>query len=133
MDSFIDDIHYCVKNATFRPKNTKVKPRKPWITPAILKSIEHKELLYNIWIKNKHIDEHKTEYKIYEKILHKVIKAAKNNYEINKAEKSSKDSKTLWSYINEKLGNKTKKCKIEKIKIGNDVTTTDPVVMADEF
>lgn len=132
IDSLIKDIHFCVDNATFSPTKSKSKPRKLWMTSALLKSIKHKEFLYNIWKRNKQSDLLKVEYKTYEKILQKVIKAAKNNYEINKAKRSSENSKKLWSYINDKLGNKTKSCKIEKIKIGNDISF-DTHDIANEF
>lgn len=132
IDTLVNDINYCIHKATFTKLMNKVKARKPWITAAILKSIEHKELLYKIWVNNKQSQKLKTEYKIYEKILQKVLKAAKNSYEIDKAKKSSGDSKKLWTYINDKLGKKSKNPKIEKIKLNNEYAT-DPVLMADIF
>lgn len=37
-------------------------------------------------------------------MVHKVIKEAKNNYEIKIAPNSRKNSKNLWCYINKKWG-----------------------------
>lgn len=132
IDNLINDIHYCIGKATFTVNFAKKKFRKPWITSGILISIKQKELLYNMWKKNKQSAVLKSEYKTYERVLRNVIKTARNEYETSRAKKSSKDTKTLWAYINEKMGKKAKKCIIENIVVENK-TVTDQVCMANEF
>lgn len=85
-------------------KKCKSIPRKASVSSAIPISIKH--LYKNTWNTNKNSEWLTTEYKIYEKILNKVIKKAKKEYEIKQ-----------WIYINNKLGNPTNLSKIEKIKI----------------
>lgn len=63
--------------------------------------------------KNKLSEIPKSEYKFYEKILRNVIKAAKNEFEISRAKRSCKDTKKIWTYIDEKMEKKAKKCNIE--------------------
>lgn len=111
----IADIKTCIVSATNKIKKSKLIIRKPWITPALLKSIKHKEHLYNLYKINKNCHNLKKEYMDYNKLLQKLIREAKNRHEIHIAEKSSKDPRKLWSYVNEKLGKKKqKKLKLNK-------------------
>lgn len=102
----ISRIKQCIEIALVKIKKTKTVFRKPWMTEAIFKSIAHKEFLYNLWKQNKTSDILKNEYKTYEKILQKVIKVAKETFEIKKADESTRNPKKLWKYINDKLGKK---------------------------
>ena len=79
-----------------------------WITKAIIVSCKKKELLYNLWKKNKESTTLKKEYMDYAKILNRVIKDAKVTYEKNRINDISNNSKKLWNIINEKIGKKQK-------------------------
>ena len=51
----------------------------------------------------------KSEYRNYVKILNKVIKDAKINYESHKVVSCSDNPKKLWKFINSKLAKKKKR------------------------
>lgn len=135
INSFISEIQNSINLAktTKKIKDKTKDIRKPWITPAIYKSIKHKELLYNLWKKSNNCISLKIEYTKYEKVLKKVLVVAKNNFEVLEAERLSLDSKKLWSFINSKIGRtKIKSSTIEKIKTRNR-TVTESHDIADSF
>lgn len=130
---FISNIKLCIDMASVKIKKSKFLYRKPWMTPAIFKSIENKEYLYNLWKNNKHSVYHKNLYREYEKQLQKIIRAVKAKYEIEAAQKSTNNTKNLWNYINKKLGKNNKKiCNINKIKVDNNILE-DQNDIADAF
>lgn len=113
-------IKKCIEKATTKIRKSKNIYRKPWMTSAILKSIEHKEFLYNLWKDNSSLAVLKNEYLSYNKILKKIINVARNNYEVKIVSGYAANPKKLWKYINTKMGkNKSKNCPIGKIKAGS--------------
>lgn len=132
-DVLIKDINLCIEQSTIKVKKSKLKFRKTWMTPGIFKSIRHKEFLYNLSKKYKESVEFKNDYKLYNNLLKKVIDKAKELYEIKQAEISCKNTKNMWNYINNKMGNKKSKSKnIEKLNV-NDEIVTDPNLIAEHF
>ena len=62
----------------------KLKPRKEWITKAIMVSCKTKEKLYNTWNREPDNEQLKAKYINYNKLLDKTIREAKNNFERNR-------------------------------------------------
>ena len=133
-DEIIMTINQCVEKASIVIKkkrcDRKCKPRKKWITKAIIISCEKKKLLYNLWKKNKESTMLKKEYMDYAKILNRVIEDAKVKYEKNRINDISNDSKKLWNRINEKIGKNKKKVdnKIKNIQYNGVISTFDVTI-----
>ena len=111
LNNLITAIKTLINTATTTNKKSKSKklPRKPWITTGISISCQTKESLYLIYKRSNENLSLKTEYKNYTKILDKVIKFAKRNYESSIVKKKTKNTKDLWAFINSKLKKKTYK------------------------
>ena len=113
IDEIIMTINQCVEKVSIVIKQKRsdrnFTPRQKWITKAIIVSCKKKELLYNMRKKNKESITLKKEYIDYAKILNRVIKDAKVEYEKNRINDISNDSKQLWKIINEKIGKNKKK------------------------
>lgn len=133
MSMVVDKIKYFIMQATFNNKKiARSKPRKPWITPGIVKSIIKKEKLYKAWIKNKNDEHLKMAYKTYEKTLIKAIKYARWVYDTNQIASLGNNTKKIWSYINNKLNRKMQRNRIEKIDVNNKILS-DSSEIAENF
>ena len=82
VNTLIGMIKNCIEATTFKNRSKSKPLRKNWITRAILKSCETKEHLYKAWRKNPTCQNMKQDYRIYTKILRKVIKDAKFKFEM---------------------------------------------------
>ena len=90
---------------TFKPKRRK-NPIKPWISPAILCSINKKTKLYQKYQhKRSLVNENK--YKKYRNVLTNVLRDAKRLYFERKFAESKNDGKKTWALLNEILNRKT--------------------------
>lgn len=105
---FLNNITYCIDNSKSKIKS-KVKGRKNWITPAIIKSSKTKEKLYLEWKMNCTNLAAKDKYKQYLKIYNKIISEAKAKYDAKLIADNSNDSRKLWDIINEKVNKKNRK------------------------
>ncbi|KAL7288544.1 hypothetical protein TKK_0017286 [Trichogramma kaykai] len=133
IEQLIIGIKNCIEQATVNVKKSRLNFRKPWMTQAIYKCMRHWEHLYKLWKVNTTSDETKKQYNAYANYLRKLICTAKANFEIKTARDSSGDSKKLWNYIRNRMGNgKSKTCDIQSIKV-NDVMIKDPDEMAIKF
>ena len=100
------------------------KTRKPWVTLAIVKSINKKHKLYKAY-KAANFDEiHAAKYREYRNILGTVFKNAKRMYYSNlfHAENKNDTSKT-WKTVNELLngGNVSKmNTEVDKLRTNTD-------------
>ena len=112
MNIFIKIIKTNINKTTKIAKSKKIF-RKDWIfrTPGIYNSILYKEFLWNLYRENMTNSKLKKEYKDYDKVLYKVIKAAKKLHENEEAKKSRSSSKNNWNFINKVTGNNKKKSK----------------------
>ena len=135
---FIDTINDCIvlarnNNKTNKHKN-KLKPRKEWITKAIMISCKTKEKLYNTWKREPENEHLKANYINYNKLLDKTIKEAKNNFERNRFFQNSTNPRQLWKLINTKLGKKVNKTnEIEYIVDEANNKITNAVDIANNF
>ena len=77
-------------------------PIKPWISPGILCSVNHKNKLYRRYIRTRNAH-NESKYKQYRNILTKVMREAKRLYFAKAFEESKKDTKATWKHLKEAL------------------------------
>ena len=114
-----------------QPKNYKKSPRLPWISKAVLRSINRKNDLYYKY-KLEKTDQSKKKYRSYKNILTNIIRVEKKNYFVTRLELCKNDMKNTWKIIKEAMNLNNDKSKIDKIK-SNDVIIEDPTNIADIF
>lgn len=135
-NKLINKLKHCISlakiNNSYRKNNKFMKPRKSWITKALLISCKTKEKLYNIWKKDPNNQIKKDAYKNYVKTLDRVIHKAKENNEKAKFETET-DPKRLWLMINEKLGRNTSKRNDIKYIVDKDRKITDQNTIAENM
>lgn len=122
--TFINIILNKIDNHTKLIKNKhKKRKRNPWITCALIKSVEHKNKLHlrmQRYPGNINLQE---EYKNYRNILTKLIKKRKREYYKNKIESEKNNSKTLWCTVNEIRKKSNMKTDIKRIyNHSNEIT-----------
>ena len=82
---------------TYKP-NRKNNPIKPWVSPAILKSIEMRCHLYRLK-QSIPSQENVTKYNKYRNILNNVIRIAKKQYIQEQLKNNRHDSKQTWNIL----------------------------------
>lgn len=95
-------------NENFPFKNLKRshQPKKPWITPSIIRSIAKKNQLYKKYLHKKTSASEK-KYKTYRNKLNNILRISKKNYYAFKIDSAKNDLKSTWKIIRE-LTNKSK-------------------------
>ena len=83
---------------TVKP-NRKTTPVNPWITPAILSSINKRHELFTIKCKNPSA-ENVRKYQIYRNKLTNIIRIAKQNFYRTKLEENKDNPREVWNIIN---------------------------------
>ena len=107
------------------------KASKPWLTTALKESIHRKNKLYKATIKRP-TEVNITRYKIYRKILTKLLKKSEKDYYHTKLIELKKNLKKTWDVLKNLCGIKFKqKCQSE-FKINNNSTST-PIEIANGF
>ena len=111
-----------IYNKSFPFKSYTIKECKtPWLTPAILKSIRHKNALYHKMRIDKNTEQ---EYKKYRNNLTKTIRLAKYNYHKNMLNEFKYKSSKLWKHLNDLIGaSKSKSIPIEPNKLNEFFTS----------
>ena len=93
LNNLIDKIKICLSKEKYNKKTNKtnnMKPRKGWITQAIIKSCFPKEKLYKLWKGEPNNTRKKEEYKKFTNILKNIINKAKESYDKKQIEYSMK-------------------------------------------
>ena len=122
LDFLIHKIHIINQRSLKTILKTQ-KPRKDWITPALINTINIKNKLYKVW-KNDPADSVKKErYLNYESRLKSLLRTAKDRHDQNQIQGAN--SKRLWQYVHCKLDHKTKNPKINGIMINNSLNNDD--------
>ena len=80
-------------------KESKSKKKKPWMTPALIKSCRKRKKLYHKKQRKNDpvVDE---EYRIYKYKLNHLLKIAEQNYKSEKFRKTEENSGKAWKTIN---------------------------------
>ena len=102
----------------------KKRLNNPWLSDCILNSIRLKHFKYKQFI-NGHLS--KFSYKMYCKILSKIIRSSKKIYYNNLFTKHKNDMKSTWNMINKILNSKYKPCKYIEIQLDNKLLNSDEV------
>lgn len=136
------DVNYVFDNYALKivelfdkhfPKNTVVIKEKhigkPYITPAIRKSIKQRNKLQQLYAKWPLTYE--TQFKSFRNKLTAVIRAAKQNYYLSKLNTENNDSKKIWKTIDTLLGRK--QSTLPSSFVHNDRTLDDPHAIAEAF
>ena len=111
-------------------------PRKPWVTPGILKSIRTKDKLYKKYI-TKPTSANKIKYTIkyteFRNLLNYLLRTFKKSYITAEIETNKFNIKQTWKTLNNLLGRnkQTKLPDFFKDKDGNKIT--DSTNIADNF
>ena len=122
------DIHIPIRDIQ---NNYKKKPRLPWISHSILRSINRKNNLFYKY-KKKPSERNRLKYVAYKNSLTKILRIEKKAYYTNKLNLCKNDIKSTWKIIKNAL-NTSKNClNITKIKWDN-VDSEDPSAIPDIF
>ena len=92
-------------------KSRRKTPFNPWITPAILCSINTKNKLYRKFMMNKNV-RNETRYKKYRNLLVGVIRDAKTIYFKDSIEKNKNNGKMTWQLLNTAINKQKNKTTI---------------------
>ena len=126
--SFNKTIQSCLIYQKMSKKNT---PKMPYITKELLKERNEVQKRRKIFIK-KRTERHEQEYKNLKKEYNKNLRISKNNYFTEQIKRAGKDSKKVWSIINNIL-NRNKKTEPIKEITHNDQPITDNLEIANTF
>lgn len=134
-NTFIGMITESVDRCTCTKKVTRSEvPRKTWITPGLVKSMNVKNTIYRNMLRNPH-DEHILEiYRAYKNRLAKLIKVVKRQYYEDIINKKGKSMKHLYESVNEICGSvKRANNTIKEIKLPDGQITDCKHTIADKF
>ena len=120
----------CIPRIKKRVYPKRSKPKSPWISFALLKSINRKNKLYKRSIK-KPTDTNIESYKKYRNKLNTLLRLAKRNYYCDLLDQEKNNIKNTWKVLNSIIRTKTKHC-TEKF-VSDNVTYTCPIKIATEF
>ena len=109
-----------------------MKPRKDWVTKAIMISSKSKEKLHKIWKKGPNNNRKREEYKKFTHILKDIVNKAEESYHKKLIESSMNNIKSIWNVINKKIGKNSKKNNINYI-IENNKKISDSKEIAEHF
>ena len=101
----------------------KERIHEPWITKGIKKSMTKQRVLYKISINKKATEENKRKYKEYRGQLQRIKRQSKREYYQSKCKEYKKETRKLWTVINDITGRNIKKeTMIEKLRLGDTTT-----------
>ena len=122
-DNIINGVQ--AKISTFfpaKPCSRKTSHKQPWMTPALLTSVNRKNTLYKLYLKNRN-NHSLLQYKEYKNILTKLIRSAKKHYYQTQLDKHRDDGKRTWDVLKEILGTKAKSQSPQCLMTEGGVTT----------
>ena len=112
-------------------RNFKSIPRKPWITPGLVKSCNNKEKLYKCFIKDPN-EVNKNRYKSYRNKLNILLQKAENTYYREKFDLFKTNIKQTWKLIKNILNRNRNEALPDSFKINNS-DVNDKSVIAEKF
>ena len=131
-ERIIKAYHDGIEKYSYKQSNNrKVSPRKPWISPAILASINRKNDLYRAKLKHPCQDNNER-YHTYRNILKTVLKKAKKMFYENKFNENRNNPKKMWATISELMGKSTDNdsapkhiCNTEGVRISDNAVQAE--------
>ena len=113
-------------------RNVKNNFRKPWMTPALLKSTKTKDKLYKRYQKSP-TDKNKRDYCAYKNIFTTLKRKAEKNYLAAKFEQAKSDLRETWKIIKDVINKKpTDSLITDSFKFENKIIT-NPEDISNEF
>ena len=130
----IYDNHFPIKSHSNDSRNSRKRriSHKPWITTAILKSINRKDKLHRKYVSHPTLV-NQTNLNSYRNKLTTLIRTSKKNYFTNKLDACKHNTKLTWNILNDILGRKTKRNLPSYFYDDNLALITDPSVIANKF
>ncbi len=125
------NIYFPLKMSRLSSSRPHRVPRKPWITSAVLKSIDQKEKLYKKYINNPS-DYNKKRYHDYRNSLTSIIRISKKDYYAEKLSSCKHNIKQTWTVLNSILGHKKNNSSPTSFDI-NDELVSDPQIISNHF
>lgn len=123
-------IENCTDTIQAKRKNTKIAP---WITKALVKSIDTKNNLFKKVRRDPSNLDLKLQYKTFNNKLVNLIKKTKYDYYQNQININSTNAKSLWNIIKELSHTNHKKHDIKSVINRNGVEITDKKEISNEF
>ena len=136
LNNLSDKIKICLSKSEYTKKPNKtniMKPRKDWVTKAIMISSKTKEKLYKIWKKDPTNDRKRAGYKKFTNILKDILNKAKESYDKKLVESNMNNIKSMWNDINQKIGKNSKKKNNINYIIENNKKILDSKEIAEHF
>lgn len=99
--------YYYEKNCPLVSAKKKNKPKMPWITKAILRSIRKRNKLYKTYLTNPTFYNN-NKYKTYRNKLTNIIRISRKMYYSDQFDKAKSNMKYTWDVINDLIGKKGK-------------------------
>lgn len=134
MENFIDvltrAIEQCTENKQCSRKNTKFAP---WLTTALLKSINQKNNLFAELHRNPYNEQLRNYYKRYKNKLTNLINITKRDYYKRQIQINVGNKKNLWNIVQDISGKKQSDKQIQGIKDENGELLNENIDIANEF
>ena len=131
-NNLTETLQTAIKNCTsFKRTKKKHKPKKPWITPGIIRSINRKQRLFKKYMYTKK-ESDKLRYNAFRNKLNGIIHRSRKIYFENLLQKSRSNLKKTWSIVNELIGKKKSKILPKHITI-NQNRVDDSKSVAEAF
>lgn len=124
-DQFLNSFVKHIKRGEFTvtQSRTTVK-RKPWLTTALLKSINHKNNMYKTLKRNPQKVSLQNKYKSYNKLLTNLINVSKRNYFHLRIQQANGNTSATWKVINSALNKTTAANAITKLIVNGSLVTS---------
>ena len=133
MNIFNNQLDYHIPKVKDKQTNYNKSPRLPWISKALLRSINRKNnLYYNFKIKG--TEQAKARYTRYKNTLTKTIRLAKKKYFSNQLTLYKHDIQNTWKILKQAMNLTKNKSDVHVTKIrSNGEIIEDPVNVANTF
>ena len=125
-----DLLNKCMPLKKVTPRSSKRKPKSPWISNGLLKSIRRKNLLYKKSIK-KPTGDNIDKYKKFRNKLNSLLRFAKQSYYCDMLDKERNNIKNTWKVLNSII--RCKKANLSQTFISGDKTYNRQCDIATEF
>ena len=112
--------------------NSNNKPRKPWLSKGLLKSIKRKSKLCRRYINNPSVANENT-YKRFKNKLNHLLRIAKREYYENQIKYAETNTKHTWKILKEVIKRKKESKKLPSDFIVNNRNISNPMEIADRF
>ena len=106
-----------------KPSNRKTSQKQPWMTRALLTSVNKKNILFKTYLKDRN-KQNSVQYKEYKNILTKLLRSAKKLYFQKQLDKHRYDGKQTWNILKEVIGTKSQSNPPQAL-VQNGVLTED--------